>query len=60
MLRRGGTVLDVVGQIGFDPGTEWGSGLASTQDNTLRRKGAVQAGDPNGSDAFDPAVQWDG
>jgi predicted extracellular nuclease len=60
VLRKGGTVLDVVGQIGFDPGSEWGSGLTSTQDNTLRRKGAVQAGDPNGSDAFDPAVQWDG
>jgi uncharacterized protein len=60
VLRRGATVLDVIGQIGFDPGSEWGSGLTSTQDNTLRRKATVQAGDPNGSDAFDPAVQWDG
>src|SRR5687768_11575303 len=30
VLRRGTTVLDVIGQIGFDPGTEWGSGLTST------------------------------
>ncbi|MDN5768883.1 MAG: ExeM/NucH family extracellular endonuclease [Humibacillus sp.] len=50
--------LDVIGQIGFDPGTEWGTGLTSTADNTLRRKPAVQAGDSNGSDAFDPAAQW--
>ena len=60
VLRKGETVLDVIGQIGLDPGDQWGSGLTSTQDNTLRRKGAVQAGDANGADAFDPAVQWDG
>ena len=29
-------------------------------DHTLRRKAAVQAGDTNPADAFDPAVQWDG
>ena len=60
VLRQGTTVLDVIGQVGVDPGTEWGTGLTSTADNTLRRRGAVDAGDPNGSDAFDPAVDWDG
>jgi predicted extracellular nuclease len=60
VLRRGEAIIDVIGQIGFDPGTEWGSGLTSTADNTLRRKAAIQAGDPVGSDAFDPAVEWDG
>ncbi len=55
VLRQGTTVIDVVGQIGFDPGTEWGTGLTSTADNTLRRKAAVCAGDANGIDAFDPA-----
>lgn len=30
-------VIDSLGQVGVDPGTEWGSGLLSTQDNTLRR-----------------------
>ena len=59
-LRRGTAVIDVIGQIGLDPGTEWGSGLASTADNTLRRKGPIEAGDPNGSDVFDPGVEWDG
>ena len=60
VLRKGSTVLDVFGQVGFDPGTEWGTGLTSTMDNTLRRKASVQAGDTNGSDAFDPSVEWDG
>ncbi len=63
VLRKGGTsgpILDVIGQIGFDPGTEWGSGLTSTADNTLRRKTAIEAGDTNGGDVFDPAVEWDG
>ena len=60
VLRKGATVLDVIGQVGFDPGTEWGSGLTSTQDNTLTRKQAIEAGDPNGADVFDPATEWDG
>jgi uncharacterized protein len=60
VLRKGTTVLDVIGQIGLDPGTEWGTGLASTADNTLRRKLLIESGDPNGANAFDPAVEWDG
>ena len=50
----------MIGQIGFDPGTEWGSGNASTQDNTIRRKCAVTVGDTNGADAFDPVTEWAG
>jgi uncharacterized protein len=60
VLQRGITILDAIGQIGFDPGTEWGTGLTSTADNTLRRKPTVEAGDTNGSDAFDPATEWNG
>ena len=60
VLRHGTTVLDVIGQVGLDPGTEWGTGLTSTADNTLRRKATIQAGDTNGGDAFDPAVEWNG
>lgn len=59
-LVKGTTVLDVLGQIGSDPGAQWGSDLTSTADNTLRRKGSIDAGDPNGSDAFDPSVEWGG
>jgi uncharacterized protein len=60
VLRKGGVPLDVIGQIGFDPGTEWGTGLASSADNTLRRTTTICAGDTNGTDGFDPSVEWDG
>jgi len=60
VLRKGGVIIDVIGQIGVDPGTEWGTGLTSTADNTLRRKVSIIAGDPNGADAFDPSIEWDG
>ncbi len=54
------TSLDIIGKIGQDPGTEWGTGLTSTADNTIRRKCGILIGDAIGSDDFDPAVQWDG
>ncbi|SCL20385.1 hypothetical protein GA0070616_1965 [Micromonospora nigra] len=60
VLRRGTTVVDSIGQVGVDPGTEWGSGLTSTADNTLRRSGSVPTGDTDPSDGFDPAAQWAG
>ncbi len=59
VLVRQGTIVDAIGQVGFDPGTQWGSGDTSTADNTLRR--ASGAGpDVDASDAFDPAAQWEG
>lgn len=56
-----GQVVDVIGQVGVDPGSAWvGSlGKASTLDRTLRRKCGVTQGDPIGSDAFDPDIEWD-
>lgn len=60
VLRKGSTVLDVIGQVGFDPGTEWGTGLVSTADNSLRRKSVVCQGDTNSADVFDPVTEWDG
>jgi hypothetical protein len=63
-LRRGTAqgnfLIDAIGQVGLDPGTEWGSNLTSTMDNTLRRKPSVQGGDTNDADAFDPSIEWDG
>jgi hypothetical protein len=56
----GNTPIDVIGQIGFDPGSEWGSGNTSTQDNTLRRKVRIVQGDSIGSNVFDPSIEWDG
>jgi uncharacterized protein len=60
VLRKGTTVVDSLGQIASNPAVEWGTGLTSTMDNTLRRKAAIEAGDTNPDDVFDPSVEWDG
>ncbi len=63
VLKKGGasgTIVDAIGQVGFDPGTEWGTGLTSTADNTLRRKAANCSGDVTTGDVFDPSVGFDG
>jgi subtilisin-like proprotein convertase family protein len=60
VLKKGTSIVDVFGQIGFDPGSGWGSGTSSTLDNTLRRKASILAGDTNGTDAFVPSAEWDG
>lgn len=54
------TLVDSVGQVGVDPGSEWGTGLTSTADNTLRRNASVCVGDTDASNAFDPAAEWTG
>ncbi|WP_353827065.1 ExeM/NucH family extracellular endonuclease [Agromyces sp. SYSU T0242] len=60
VLRKDGAVVDSLGQVGFRPTPEWGTGLTSTQDNTLRRNATVCTGDTNPNDVFDPAVEWTG
>jgi len=59
-LVQNGVIVDRIGQIGVDPGTEWGTGLTSTQDNTLRRNTDIVTGDINALAAFDPVTQWQG
>jgi len=58
VLESAGAVLDRIGQVGFDPGTEWGGGLVSTFDHTLRRMPGVLTGDTAAGTPFDPALQW--
>lgn len=55
-------LVDSFGQRGVDPGEGWGDMNASTftRDHTLRRKCSVTRGDTLSTDAFDPAVEWDG
>jgi len=60
VLSQGATVVDSIGQVGNDPGTQWGTLLTSTADNTIRRKFAINVGDTNTTDAFDPVAEWDG
>lgn len=54
-LVKDGTAVDVIGQVGVDPGTEWGT---LTSDDTLRRAADVCIGDADGANPFDPAVGW--
>ena len=44
VLRKGAAVIDSIGQVGVDPGSQWGSDPTSTADNTLRRKATIAAG----------------
>ncbi|HVJ21498.1 MAG TPA: hypothetical protein VM686_39075 [Polyangiaceae bacterium] len=57
-LECDGMTVDVIGQIGFDPGTAWGSGELSLLDHTLRRSCVVERGDSDFSDAFEPSGEW--
>ncbi|AOY96684.1 endonuclease [Cupriavidus sp. USMAA2-4] len=59
-LTRSGTVVDHLGQVGYQPPAGfWGTAEAGTKDHTLRRKSTVKQGDTATTAAFDPALQWD-
>jgi predicted extracellular nuclease len=55
-----GTVVDSIGQVGFDPGTEWGGGNQSTAEATLRRPAANETADTDSANAYDPAAIYNG
>jgi len=60
VLFKGDSIIDGIGRIGEDPGVEWGAGLFSTQDNTLRRRPDIKTGDLNPHDVFDAFIEWEG
>lgn len=60
VLYKNGEVVDSIGQVGVDPGSQWGSDLTSTKDNTLVRKSSVTMGDTIIDDEFDPSLEWEG
>mgnify|MGYP005810113703 CR=1 FL=1 len=60
VLTYNDQVVDSIGRIGQDPGSEWGSGLASTKDNSLVRLASISSGDTDASDHFEPSEQWQG
>lgn len=62
VLRRlaDNAIIDSIGQVGMDPGSEWGTGLVSTADNTLRRLPGVCDGRTAAGLPFDPALEWAG
>lgn len=60
VLYKNGEVIDSFGRVGEDPGSEWGTGLQSTKDNTLTRRSSVTSGDTVIDDLFNPATEWEG
>jgi hypothetical protein len=57
-LECDGVILDVIGQIGVDPGTAWTGPSGSTLNATLRRRCDHFAPDPDGTDPFDPDISF--
>ncbi|PCJ83144.1 MAG: hypothetical protein COA57_11925 [Flavobacteriales bacterium] len=65
-----GTIVDIFGKIGEDPGAGWTDDAAAgytdalgatpwTKDKTLIRKPSVQQGVATNPTAFNPTVEWD-
>lgn len=59
-LSNAGVIIDSIGQIGVDPGSQWGEGLTSTQNNTIRRILPLESPDNNPNNSFDPSIEWQG
>ena len=60
VLLENGTVIDSIGVVGTDPGSEWSGGGIGTQNETLQRMATICEGDTNTGDAFDPSTEWNG
>lgn len=41
VLKKGSTIIDVIGEVGIDPGTTWTVGTGSTLDYTLVRNATI-------------------
>ena len=58
VLKKNGVIIDSIGQIGTDPGTNWSANGVNTSEMTLVRKSTVTTGDTDPKDVFDPSVDW--
>ncbi len=59
-LVESGIVRDVMGQIGFNPGSSWSGGSCQTEDVNLRKDVSLgqSTADSNPNDAYDPSAHW--
>ena len=60
-LEKNNTLLDLIGNIGCDPGTAWSGASARTQDQTLLRCPCVETGikiDPNNCEFPTLNTEW--
>jgi predicted extracellular nuclease len=61
VLRRksDNEIMDIIGQVGVDPGIAWSSGGVSTINQSICRKRTVTSGVvANPSIPFDPSLEW--
>lgn len=60
VLKRDDKIIDVVGQVGFDPGIEWtgSSCFNGTQDGGLIRKSVIELGNSSAIEPFDIDEEW--
>ena len=58
VLLRDIDTLDIIGRIGEDPGTRWGTTSLGTSNLTLIRNNNIVIGDTIGTDIFDPSLEW--
>ena len=56
VLFKGTDTLDIIGKVGFDPGTNWTVGTGATSEYTLVRKAAINQGQLNWTVG---ATEWD-
>ena len=59
LRTTGDAPVDVIGQVGTDPGSEWSSGGVSTKNNTIRRLETACTGDTDPDDPFDPSADYE-
>ncbi|WP_440056548.1 ExeM/NucH family extracellular endonuclease (plasmid) [Pseudoalteromonas sp. T1lg65] len=57
-LTRNGDVVDSLGQLGVDPGSEWIDGEVRTKDRTLVRKNTITTGRTDATAEFAGESQW--
>src|SRR5690606_34460662 len=63
ILKKGGTsgsIVDVIGQLDYDPGIHWGDGEVATSEKILRRKSSICIGTTTATEPFDPSEEWEG
>lgn len=64
LVKNGNQILDIIGEIGFDPGGGWWqpgdpNTMWWTADNTLIRKQNILRGVTSNPTEFDPSLEWD-
>ena len=58
LMKSSTQMVDLIGKIGEDPGSDWVGGSVSTKDMTLVRMTTVQGGVVTNPSAFDPSTEW--